>query len=176
MKILLRDEHPTVANAVEKANFILRDAEFYQEIRKKERFDMSTATPGEIASYLETLELLFEVILFKPQTLFERIKYRKTYAYTDHNYPNMLFINELKLEREEESIAATIIHESIHALDHAVEDYTFGHGSNRAHNKENTAPYWIGNLAYKILTNDPNKQIAFNEMVSEIVITDSAIS
>lgn len=153
MKIIFDDDNQKVQNAVDLANSILKNEVFYNKINKKDSFDLSTASPEIIAELIKKSELEFEVELFYP-TGWRRIKYRKTLAYTDHKYPNTLFLNLRKLNREPERIAATIIHESIHSLDHDAEDYTFGHGNNSSKGKANTAPYWIGNLAYKILKND----------------------
>lgn len=169
MEILLHYPHPIVEKATELANSILRNKDFYDRIAHKKVFDLSTALPAEIAELIKNSNLQFEVILFTPNTLVDRIKYRKTFAYTDRNYPNMLFINTLKINREPESIAATLIHESIHALDYYSKEFTFGHGSNQSRNKENTAPYWIGNLAYELLTGGQKNQIHFHE-VSETII------
>jgi len=154
MNITLVSNHGKVQTAVEMANSVLNNELFYSRIREKESFDLSTASPAVIADLIQNSDLTFKVDFFYPSGLFQAIKYRKTLAYTDSRYPNTLFLNLKKLNRAEESIAATIIHESIHALDHDAVDYTFGHGNNSAVGKENTAPYWIGNLANKILKGD----------------------
>lgn len=103
--------------------------------------------------------------------MFKNIKYRKTFAYTDGRFPNTLFLNFKKLDREIEDIAATIIHESIHALDDAEATYTFGHGNNSSAGKDNTAPYWIGNLAYRILKNNQNAPLlAFDQIEEDNIV------
>jgi hypothetical protein len=153
MKVIFNDNHAKVKEATEMANSVLLNSEFYQKIRAKEKFDLSTTTPQIIADLVQQSNLEFKVDLFYPSG-WKAIKYRKTFAYTDHQFPNTLFLNLKKLRRSPESIAATIIHESIHALDHESVDYTFGHGNNSSKGKEDTAPYWIGNLANKILNNN----------------------
>ncbi|WP_282087164.1 hypothetical protein [Aquimarina algiphila] len=161
MKIIFDEDDLKVTNAVNLSNSLLKNPEFYNKISEKESFDLSTATPKQISDLLKNSVLNFKVELFYPTGFYNRIKYRKTFAFTDHEFPDTLFLNKRKLNREEESIGATIIHECIHALDHDAVDYTFGHGNNSSKNKGNTAPYWIGNLAYKIFKN--------NYQVSEIV-------
>lgn len=162
MIITFDDRQPKVEEATNKANSILNKSEFYTKIREKDKFDLSTATPQIIADLIEQSDLEFKIDLFYPSG-WRAIKYRKTFAYTDSRFPNTLFLNLKKLKRSTNSIAATIIHESIHALDHEAIDYTFGHGNNSSKGKSNTAPYWIGNLAYKILKNDFNaKQLVFD--------------
>lgn len=162
MKIRFNDEHPIVQQAVEMANLVFENKEFYERIRKETKFDLSTAEPAFIADLILNSSLEFKVELFYPSG-WRALKYRKTFAYTDGNYPNTLFLNLKKLDREIEDIAATIIHESIHALDDECLEYTFGHGNNSSVGKDNTAPYWIGNLVYQILKGDSNAKLQFDQ-------------
>lgn len=154
MRIIFEETNRRVTRATEMANRLLGDNDFFQQISEHLSFDFSTASPAQIASLIQNSNLQFHVDLFYPNLLDSLLKYRKTLAYTDKRWPNTLFLNIRKLKRSPESIAATIIHESIHALDREAIDYTFGHGNNSSVGKENSAPYWIGNLAYKILKND----------------------
>jgi len=164
MIITFNDEHEKIQIAVQMANMVFENEIFYERIRQVTRFDLSTATPEIIAELIASSRLEFKVELFYPSG-WRAIKYRKTFAYTDGNYPNTLFLNLKKLDRETEDIAATIVHESIHALDDECIEYTFGHGNNSSIGKENTAPYWIGNLAYQILKNDSNcKRLIFDQV------------
>jgi hypothetical protein len=170
MKIIFNENIASVKSAADKSNELLKNAEFYKAIANKPNFDLSTASPKIVADLLEKSDLEFKVEIFYPNVL-QSIKYRKTFAYTDERFPNTLFLNFKKLDREIESIAATIIHESIHALDNAEEAYTFGHGNNSPVGKENTAPYWIGNLANRMLKNNPVAPLlAFDQMEEEEIV------
>lgn len=151
MKIIFNEDIQEVALATEMSNRLLTDDSFYSQIASHPKFDDSNASPEVISLLLKNSNLEFKIVLFHPH-FFDAFKYRKTFAYTDGNFPNTLFLNGKKLDREIEDIAATIIHEAIHALDEETEDYSFGHGNNKAIGKDNTAPYWIGHLAYKMLT------------------------
>jgi hypothetical protein len=163
MKITFNDEHKNVQQAVQMANLVLANDDFYARIRQVTKFDLSTAAPAIIADLIKNSRLDFKVELFYPSG-WRAIKYRKTFAYTDEIYLNTLFLNLRKLDREIEDIAATIIHESIHALDDECLEYTFGHGNNSSKGKDNTAPYWIGNLAYQILKGDiKSKKLTFDQ-------------
>jgi hypothetical protein len=142
---------PVVAQGVALANQILARPDFYVGIAQQQQFDLSNATPAQVANILRSSPLTFTVDLFTPGLLGGMLRYRKTLAYTDGAYPNTLFLNSRKLNRAAEEIAATIIHESVHAVDDAETTYTFGHGNNSAVGKKNTAPYWIGNYAYQLL-------------------------
>lgn len=164
MKIIFNENLAGVKAAVDKANELLKKIEFYKAISDHSNFELSTASPKIVADLLEQSILDLKVEIFYPNILLA-IKYRKTFAFTDERCPNTLFLNFKKLDREIEDIAATIIHEIIHVIDDNEEVYTFGHGNNSPNGKNNTAPYWIGNLAYRILKNNPNAPLlAFDQM------------
>lgn len=163
MKVIFDDNIEIVEKAVLQANNLLTSPEFFEEISKNDSFDFSTATPAQIAEIMKNSKLEFTVEMFYPNIL-QAFVYRKTLAFTDSHYPNYLFLNYKKLNREVEDIAATIIHESVHALDDAEKDFTFGHGNNSSVGKENSAPYWIGNLAYRMLKGTKDAPLlAFHE-------------
>lgn len=71
-------------------------------------------------------------------------------------------MNDKKLNRSVESIAATIIHESVHVVNDSEQQYTFGYGNNSLANKENIAPYWIGDLALRMLSR--------NDVIAHMII------
>ena len=161
MKITFNGEEFVVLQAVLEANAVLKNSEFYEIVAQHDQFDMANISPALIAGLMEASNLQFNVEVFRP-TIFNFFKYYKTYAYTDGAYPNTLFLNANKLNRQPAEIAATIIHETVHAVNNTT-SYEFGHGDNTSVGKENTAPYWIGNLAYLLLTgNRPtSNQLAF---------------
>ncbi len=149
--IVSKSKRKKIIECIELCNGILKDDRFYDEIKLKSGFDMTEATPTQVADYMKDSDVIFMVKFFKPRGLRKRLKYRKTNAYTNKKYPNQLFLNTRKLNRSKERISATIIHESVHAVDNQVKEFDFGHGDNDSTGKGNTAPYWIGRLAYKYL-------------------------
>lgn len=150
MKISFNGEEIVILQAVLEANAILQNPEFYEIVAQHDQFDMANISPALISGLMKASTLEFKIRVFRP-TIFTFIKYYKTYAYTDGDYPDTLFLNANKLNRQSAEIAATIIHESVHAINDTT-TYEFGHGDNSSAGKENTAPYWIGNLAYQLLT------------------------
>ncbi len=150
MKIIFKERFPIVEEAVNKVNRLLNNEAFFNGIAACGVFHMSTARPDIIANLMKQSNLEFKVVLFRP-SFFQVMRYRKTFAFTDERYPDTVFLNVQKLDREVEDIAATIIHESIHALDQSIDAYEFGHGDNSPVGKESTAPYWIGGFAYRML-------------------------
>lgn len=166
MKIIFNENLAGVKSAVDKSNSLLKDGAFFEAIANHPKFDLSTASPDIISRLIRESDLEFRVEIFYPN-LFQFIRYRKTFAFTDHRFPNTLFLNHKKLNREVEDIAATIIHESVHALDDSNASYTFGHGNNSPVGKENTAPYWIGNLTYRMLKNNNDAALLVFDQIEE---------
>lgn len=153
MKILTKEQDKKVASAVELANYILGLPKFYNEIRQMKTFSHATTTPANIATLIEESDLKLTVAIFFPRKI-KAIKYRNTIAYVDSKSPNTLLLNKKKVDerrRTDISLAGTIIHEAIHALDNDNTDFSFGHGSNRKKGKDKSAPYWIGEKAIELL-------------------------
>lgn len=153
MKVISEAEHFKVRLSVKCANSVLDNPNFYERISGKPYFDIATAKPSEISKLIQDTDMVFRVATFKPKGFYQRIKYHGTLALTEKRYPGRLFVNENKLDGSAERIAASIIHESIRALDD-ISTLSFGHGDNVPHDKSNTAPYWIANLAYRILMHE----------------------
>lgn len=132
--------------AIEKANNILFDEVFLGFINNKGSFDMATCSSSHIAQL---------IIVYRELEQMEIVGYHKklsrALAYFDKRYPNKIFINTAKINRSLGSIVATYIHEYIHLLDNIDKTHYFGHGDNKRKGKENTAPYWIDNLAQSLI-------------------------
>ncbi|MCB9163593.1 MAG: hypothetical protein H6592_04015 [Flavobacteriales bacterium] len=150
MKVQFSGNNANVDNAVERTNELLQDPAFFDAIRAHPKFDRSTATPVQIADLMQQSATVVEVKLYK-----SKWPLSKALAYEDHNYPNTVFLNSRRLDRSLASICATIVHECVHAVDALDKDLRFGHGGNDPNGKENTAPYWIGDLAYEMISGKP---------------------
>jgi hypothetical protein len=77
----------------------------------------------------------------------------KAYGYFSPAKPDHIFLNTRKLNRSKGSIVSSLIHEMIHYVDDKNKNESYGHGDNSSLGKENTAPYWIDNLAESIIDN-----------------------
>ena len=155
-----QDRVSVIKLAVQKANELLTNPAFFIKISDHKQFDYTHWPSADIANEMTKSTLEFKVTIFHKRWL---DGYGKTLAYTDAAYPNTLFLNNHRLNREVEEVAASIIHESVHALDDSLrkasgklaDDPWFGHGDDSSVGKENSAPYWIDQLAYEMLKNDP---------------------
>lgn len=146
MRFIYSDNRfPQVRFAVDQAEILLSDDNFYKEISKKRNFRKTRASPKQIASFIEENKLVLVIQLYESKQI-----RTKTLAYYSSKHPNTIFLNTRNLERSVASIVGTLIHEYVHAIDRHVKEYRFGHGSNSRIGKKNTAPYWIGNLASRM--------------------------
>lgn len=146
-----------VADAVEDANFIFNSDLFLQKISEKDSFDNSNADGSKIVELIKKCTTKASIEFYKPVPI---PPWSRANAYTKRSEPTTIFLNKRKLrKRSVESIAATIVHEYIHLVDFASDEYNFGHGDNDSNGKSNTVPYWIDQLAYNLLTGKEAKLV-----------------
>ena len=147
--ILFDGSFTNLIAATEKANALLRDDKFYQLIGAKEKFDFSNATPDQIAASIKKCVLTSKVVTYK------KLFPLKTLGFETPEDPLHIHINMLgwRGKRSVASYTGTIIHEAVHCADSDSSEFSFGHDGNSASGNENTAPYWIGNLAINMVVN-----------------------
>ncbi len=131
---------------IEKANKVLSNPEFYMKIRSKSGFDMSTASGADIA---DTMKLMVGIKTLTVKTYYKR--YSRANAYFEPWNPSYIYINTAKTNRSDGSGAATVVHEWVHMVDKFDGIHSYGHGDNSSKGKQNTAPYWIDNVAQAII-------------------------
>lgn len=151
-KINYTEDSGVISEAVKSANSILENKDFHEELSSIESFNNSNAS-GKIISELIKESSLEAYIELYSKTL------TRANAYTIPRKPKSIFLNNKRLNRSIGSIAATLVHEYIHLLDFANEEYWFGHSSNRRRGNGETAPHKIDNLVYRLLTNKTPKEI-----------------
>lgn len=145
MSVVFHGDQEAVVRATGLANGILSNPQFYTRIRERARFDLTEVTPQRIATLMEQCAVQLRVELYR------HLLPSRALGYEDPAHPDRVFLNARKLDRSDASIVGTIIHEAVHAVD-AVSPERFGHGDNSPVGKDNTAPYWIGNLAISLVS------------------------
>lgn len=146
-KINYTGDSEVISEAVQKANEILENVEFHKELSEKDSFDESNASGTIISKLIKSSKVKASVEIYKPKWLWS-----KANAYTRPINPNLIYLNNRKIKKRDEiEWTATLIHEYIHLVDFESKEYYFAHGSNDRRDKDNTAPYWIDNLVFKIL-------------------------
>jgi hypothetical protein len=177
VRVVYSGTRPIVITVVAQANDVLGNNEFYKRIAKKDDFTYTDESPKDIAGWIKesTLTVTVRVYKGKPGS--------PTTAYVDPKFPNTIFLNSRKLGRDTPKIVNTIIHECVHTVDRSLTNARFGHGDNRRRGKRNSAPYWIGRLAERILNgvssakdhtivNDPIRFVEEAEEIDESLIED----
>lgn len=136
-------------NATAKANELLRDDKFYQLIAAKDKFDFTNATTAQVATAIKSCSLSVKVVTYK------KLFPLRTLGFENPQDPLHIHINMQgwRGNRSVASYVGTIIHEAVHCADSDNSVFNFGHKGNAAAGNEETAPYWIGNLAINMVVN-----------------------
>lgn len=137
---------PILIQGVAEANKLLNDDAFYNAIAQKTSFYNSTASGAQVATSLKKCSLQLTVKTFKKI-------WTRELGFENPNDPTSIHINvaEKKLNRSLGSIAGTFIHEAVHAADADDDQLDYQHDGNSARGNEDTAPYWIGDLAVQLI-------------------------
>lgn len=138
-----------INEGVEKANAVLNNDHFHLKLSEKLTFDESNASGLIISNLIKNSSVLANIEIYKSIW-----PWSKANAYTTPLHPDLIYLNVRKLDDYTSTdLACTLIHEFVHLIDFESKEYFFAHGSNYSKNKQNTAPYWIDNLALIILNN-----------------------
>lgn len=153
-----------ILRCINQANMLLQNPLFYKTIKNRsEDFDMANVDCDHIAKAIQrgTKNSKCEVFTYYK-------KWTRALAYYDPRYPNRVYINEAKLNRSDGSVVATIVHEFVHLVDGLDLSGYYGHGDNSSAGKQDTAPYWIDNIAESMID---NKKPNFNNTESRRIVT-----
>lgn len=127
-----------IVAAVEKANKVISNPNFYKSIDSIISFDFTTYTGRQVVNEYKAFNSPIIV-----NTYWAPYPFSKANARTQ----NLLEMNTAKLHRSIESIAITLIHESIHYVDyHTNNQFDYTHNGNKEDGNENSAPYKIENI------------------------------
>ncbi len=147
--IVYKGINETVRSAVTCTNNLFTYPPFIRAIGKNTKFDMANITPQKIADMIQETDLQLSIDLYMPLPFA-----KDAYTYDDPLNPAMIHMNKRTLNRPVHSLCNTLVHQCVHALNAAHPDCYFGHGDNNPDGKDNTAPYWIANLAQKMIAED----------------------
>lgn len=149
MKINYSENNELIRKAVEKANFVLENQNFHQELLSAQNnFDHSNVNGEVISDLIKATKIEATVEIYTSKWPWSRVN-----GYTVDDGKNKIFLNNRKLNGalDELDLAATLVHEFIHLVDFENDNFFFGHEGNTSNGKDNTAPYWIDSLTEKIL-------------------------
>lgn len=141
--------HKAIKAATTYVNNLFVYTPFLEAIYCNTHFDMADVSPKKIVKMIEHTNLKLTLDLYLPALLSN-----KAYAYDDPNKQSIIHMNKIALNRPIHSICNTMVHQCVHALNAHHPSTYFGHGSNTAEGKDNTAPFWIAGLAQRIVAAD----------------------
>ena len=157
-----------LTQAVAAANSLFQDDRFYDAIAAYDKFDYANVTPAEVARLIRDSALEMTIALYKPWNPFS-----KAVAYDDPLHPTIIHLNARKMHRDIGSHCNTLVHECVHAVDTQYPETDFGHGNNSPVHKENTAPYWIGQLAEQMISGTLQPLMAYASITEAEPATES---
>ena len=137
----------TIQTAVSNVNVLLQSSDFYEAIRRHKRFDLANVPPAWIADLLEASDITMHIDFY-----FSIHPFSKSMTVDNPKNPTIIYLNRWSLGRSLDGLCNALVHQCIHAVNANFQQYSFGHGNNSTEGKENTAPYWIADLAQKMIT------------------------
>ncbi|MES2703441.1 MAG: hypothetical protein V4649_12430 [Bacteroidota bacterium] len=143
-----------VQEAVAKANELMRTDEFYTAIANHPRFALSSASSESIAELMRDARIIMKVDLYYALSPLYNID-----GYDDTENPFAVHLNVWRIDRSVSSLCNSIVHGCVHAVNAQVNrfylsQYYFGHGPATTPGKEKTAPYAIGAIAQRLVSNE----------------------
>jgi len=138
-----------VSEAIILANDLLQNPEFYDRVATHPGFDLADVSPEIIAGLMCETHIKMSVHLYYATNAHLPID-----GFDDISNPSCIHLNVWNINRSAASICNTIIHSCVHAVNAYNSQLDFGHGGNAAGGKDNTAPFWIGALAQRMVSDD----------------------
>nr|WP_320000128.1 hypothetical protein [uncultured Draconibacterium sp.] len=169
MKVVYKGKNEKVNDCVEFINDLFEADFFLKSVADKDSFTHTEYEPRKVAALMKDDENETVVKLYKSFNPWTRAN-----AHVSPKFENTLFLNTRKLWRNREDIINTIVHECVHVVDFSENGIIdFGHGDNYSKGKENSAPYWIGELAKKIYLDSLESEIEIeSHEIDENLIVD----
>lgn len=145
-----------IISVAKKCNELLDSDLFMYKIATKENgYLWSTCSGTMIADYIKSFPFDMTIELYTSKN-----PWTSSNGYFTPSKPHTIHLNTRKLARSNGSVCATCIHELVHAVDSWVVDDEFGHRDNKkTPEKEDTAPFYIDNIAESIVSNIPLEMI-----------------
>lgn len=151
MKISYEGKNANLRAAAAYVNALEANESFWKEIREKDSFTHTELSPAQIEQRIKAGSAIMKVRVWSPN-LRQKFFYRNTVAFTDAGTPHVLFYHDKFLANDIAEMVNTLVHEYIHDVDGHSDGSPrtdMGHGGDSPKGKENSAPYWIGDLAEK---------------------------
>ena len=140
MKLIFDDTDEQIKKAVNKANQILSNPEFYSAIAGLPQMDNTILLPQHIARVLKNSQQEILIKTYKSWNPFSNLK-AKTIS------KSLIKINTRKFNPDPKKAINILINKSIYAVDMADNPLDFSHSTKYTNGQENSPPWIIGQLA-----------------------------
>lgn len=144
MKLIFNETVEHIKNAVNKANEILNNPEFYTAIACLPQMDNTKLTSKQIADTIQNSSQEIQIKCYQAWNPFSSVN-AKTLS------ENLIKINTRRFSQDIKVAVNTLIHESVHAIDMTDNHLDFTHSSNYPSGQEKTVPWVIGALSEKFI-------------------------
>jgi hypothetical protein len=139
-----------IKTAADNMNTLFGYSGFYDAIKRHLKFDMANVPPSWIADLIKSSNIEMSVDFYYSVNPFS-----DALSYDDLKNPSVIRLNKWNLHKSLGSLCNAMMHQCVHAVNAQYPQYAFGHGSDIvSEGKNNTAPYWIANLAQQIILKD----------------------
>lgn len=134
--------------AVNNVNNLLQQEYFYMSIQKHDTFDMSNISPAQLAELMRAADVQISVDLY-----YSLYPFGNVLASDNAEAPNVIRVNKWNINCSLATLGNALMHQCVHAVNAYFPQFSFGHGEEDA-GKENTAPFWIAQLAERYIAAD----------------------
>lgn len=150
LKVSNKSNNKRIEVLCSQINSLYEKADFWKDVMKhRDLFYLSNISGMTLYDLFNASKTEVNIMVFKSKNPFT-----KSNGYTTPSDPNSVYLNSRKFNRSDASIAATIVHETVHCLDNSTDPrHYFGHGDNNdSPEKDGCAPQFLADLAYKHLS------------------------
>lgn len=135
--------------AVNNVNNLLQQEYFYMGIQKHNAFDMCDVSPAQLADLMRIADIQLSVDLY-----YSLYPFGNTLVADNAESPNVIRVNKWNINCSLATLGSALMHQCVHAINAYFPQFSFGHGDMNEEGKENTAPYWISQLAERYIAAD----------------------
>ena len=137
-----------VYEAIKHVNALFANEEFYERIADHADFEQADISPESIAALMRKARLDMSIDLYYALNPLRNID-----GYDDVRNPSVIHMNLWKIDRPVASLCNSMVHATVHAVNAFYDRCYFGHGNIPELSKQLTAPYAIGAIAERMISN-----------------------
>jgi hypothetical protein len=171
VRIKYNGSDEALQKAVAGVNALFLDVRFYNAIGTHRYFDKANISPVNLSLLIRNTRMDMKIDFY-----YALYPFSKALTFDDDEQPQTIWLNKWNLKRSAGSLANTLVHQCIHAVNSRNREFSFGHGDNSSSGKDNTAPFWIAALAQQMLEKEdtPIVPLCHDESIEASALTHIA--